>query len=111
VLLTCSNQSLCETAALKVAPPCNVPVRGHQVKIICPHVLNKFLSPTNVKLLASSILCACCVGTNSVNLVKNGDNFVLKCTPCGHQLVCGCTVTHHYNVMKECVLTNKCCSN
>jgi len=106
VLLTCSIHSLCETAPLKVAPPCNVPVRGHQVKIICPHILNKFLSPANVELLGSGILCACCIGSNSVNLVKNGDNFALKCTPCSHQVVCGYTDKLRYDVMKECVITN-----
>ena len=111
VLLTCSNHSLCETAPLIVAPPCNVPVRGHQVKFICPHILNKFLlSPINVKLLSSSILCACCIGSNSVNLVKNCDNFALKCTPCGHQWFVD-TQSSSVITSWKCVITNKCCSN
>jgi len=46
-----------------------------------------------------------------VNLVKNCDHFALKCTPRGHQVVCGYTVNLRYNIMEGCVITNKCLSN
>jgi len=46
-----------------------------------------------------------------VTLVKNGDSFALKCTPCDHQVVYGYTVNLRYNIMKECVIANKCWSN